>query len=493
MLLFSIIAREFRSAARKKRMHGLRLLFGGAMATWFCVVALKNTLDGGEALGRAVYDAIMLPLAYGLMLIAPALAAPSIAQERREDTLGLLFLTKLRPYHIVLAKFTARIVELLWFVLLALPFLALPIWFGGVGHAEVISDVLILLGLAFFWSALGLCASAFFRLATSAFVAALFILAFLDFTLFCEGVERLRLYLVSGQNQVPLSFRSAWQSIFDESYQVGNGLFNVSSLLLPSNTNEVIAGAADLGLAGVGTLTLLGLAASKMASLSYLSTDGSDLQWQRRFKTWNRIGNWMAAFVFVTLIVVGVVGLLLGANRTSVLWGFWNWQFWNTFLSSSIELVAFLIPLVLVAIAIVSEKEARTLESLVCTPLSNTSLVNGKLADVWSACWGWFLLLRAPLVMTILMGRPTEWTQYLILVLQAIAYLSLIFSIGAFCSAWSRNFAQAVTFSITCASLVYILITRVTTWLTYHAQPPVSIALAFTVMLALAAGFYLPL
>src|ERR1044071_4718447 len=122
MLLFSVIAREFRQAARKKRAHGLRLLFGGAMAVWFCFVALRSARLGVEALGREVYDAIMWPLAYGLMLLAPPLAAPSIAQERKEDTLGLLFMTHLRPYQIVLAKFTACLVELLWFVFLALPF-----------------------------------------------------------------------------------------------------------------------------------------------------------------------------------------------------------------------------------------------------------------------------------------------------------------------------------------------------------------------------------
>src|ERR1051325_1137213 len=103
MLLFSVIGREFRDAARRKRAHALRLIFGVAIGAWFYTAAVHHTLEGVEALGAEIYDAVLRPLVYGLMLIAPALAAPSIAAERKADTLGLLFLTQLRPLPLVLA------------------------------------------------------------------------------------------------------------------------------------------------------------------------------------------------------------------------------------------------------------------------------------------------------------------------------------------------------------------------------------------------------
>jgi hypothetical protein len=133
MLLLSVIAHEFRDSARKRRVHGLRLMFGGAMAVWFAALVLRNTLSSADNLGEMVYEAIVLPLNVGIFLLAPALAAPAIVLERREDTLGLLCLTKLRPMHIVLAKFTACLLELLSFLLFALPFLVLPMLLGYAG------------------------------------------------------------------------------------------------------------------------------------------------------------------------------------------------------------------------------------------------------------------------------------------------------------------------------------------------------------------------
>src|ERR1043166_6584724 len=183
MLLLSVISREFKSSARKKRMHGLRVLFGGALAVWFIVVAFRLLLGRAEAVGREVYDAIVWPLAYGVMLLAPALAAPSIATERRDETLNLLFLTRLRPWHVVVAKFMTRYVELLWFALLALPFFALPVWLGGVKHDEIISDVIILFGTGVLFAATGICTSTFFRSATVAFLVALAVLFVVDLSL----------------------------------------------------------------------------------------------------------------------------------------------------------------------------------------------------------------------------------------------------------------------------------------------------------------------
>src|SRR5262245_55814507 len=100
MLLLSLIAREFRETARKKRAHGLRLAVGAGMTVWFVLLVIRNVFTGAEALGGAVYQAIIMPLNVGAFLLAPALTAPAIATERAEGTLGLLFLTKLRPMHI---------------------------------------------------------------------------------------------------------------------------------------------------------------------------------------------------------------------------------------------------------------------------------------------------------------------------------------------------------------------------------------------------------
>lgn len=62
--------------------------------------------------------------------------ADSLAQERREGTLGLLFLTDLRGYDVVLGKLAAAAVKSFAALLAMLPAIVLPLWLGGVTGEE---------------------------------------------------------------------------------------------------------------------------------------------------------------------------------------------------------------------------------------------------------------------------------------------------------------------------------------------------------------------
>ena len=62
--------------------------------------------------------------------------ADSLAQERREGTLGLLFLTDLRGYDVVLGKLAAATVKSFAALLAMLPAIVLPLWLGGVTGEE---------------------------------------------------------------------------------------------------------------------------------------------------------------------------------------------------------------------------------------------------------------------------------------------------------------------------------------------------------------------
>lgn len=424
MLLLSVIAREFRESARKKRAHGLRIVFGAAMAAWFCIVALKAKLEGAEALGRAVYDGIVLPLAYGLMLLAPALAAPSIATERKEETLGLLFLTRLRPYHIVLAKFAARLVELLWFVLIALPFLALPILFGGVGRDEVISDALILLGLIIFCTATGVCASAFFRSATAAFVVTVVLLLLLDAVL-----------------QIMLSVfvdpKSAWVAAIrglSHLYEPGRGLFGSTVLVLGPNAKEISVGLADLALGVAGSMAMLFLACRWLRRLTCVTEHLGVSDWGAALTRMTHLANILAA------IGACAVAFIVYARRVDL--------YWVRFVPAS-TLFSLLILLVMTATVISREKGESTLESLVCTPRSNLAIVNRKILEALRACWGWFALFAAPQVVVVWWAftfsgdyPPLQFVTW------AIIPAIVVVPIGIFCSAFARSSIRAVATSL---------------------------------------------
>ncbi|MSR65573.1 MAG: hypothetical protein EXS18_07325 [Verrucomicrobiae bacterium] len=439
MLLFSIIAREFRSAARKKRVHVLRLLFGGAMAVWFFVVVFHWLRV--EAIGEVVYQSLMQVFAQSSILLALLLAAPSIAVERNDDTLGLLFHTKLSPHHIVLAKFSARLAEMLWFILLAFPFFALPVWMGGVDRDCVVGDSLIVFALIVFATATGVCVSAFFRNATGAFLVSAALLFALDQSLkIPPSSNSMGVFLGSTEH-------------FDLPYLIGYGLCNIHRLIPDPDgslfRSETACALADLPLAATGALVMLGIASWKLRRLSRSSSGDGSIMWKRKIRAWNRVGNWMAALTCLVLVVLAEMRLLSRPNSFGEFF-----LMWGGYLDAFGKLLA----IMLVAQSVASEKEARTLESFVCTPLSNGSLVNRKMVETWRACWGWYLLFHAFVIAllldTLIHGAFTQGALLKTLSLGFVFELAVIFSFGCFCSAYAKTTVRAILLTILaiCAS-----------------------------------------
>lgn len=102
-------------------------------------------------------------LSFVCLFTGVALTADSIALEKREGTLGLLFLTHLSPFEIVMGKLVAYATAGLYTVLCALPLLSMTMIFGGVRLADVLMYLASALNLLFFSAAAGLFGSAICR------------------------------------------------------------------------------------------------------------------------------------------------------------------------------------------------------------------------------------------------------------------------------------------------------------------------------------------
>src|SRR5439155_22138982 len=101
---------------------------------------------------------------FGLCLLAGVfLAADCLSEEKREGTLGLLFLTDLKGYDVVLGKFIARSLPALYGLLALLPLIGIPLLLGGVTGSEFWRMALALLNALFFSLAAGLWISALSR------------------------------------------------------------------------------------------------------------------------------------------------------------------------------------------------------------------------------------------------------------------------------------------------------------------------------------------
>ena len=130
MSVLPMVQRQLRVACRQRRSYWVRLAAAGvAMA-----------LLGGTVLVRRVQwywsgpETFQLLAWFGFLycLVAGGLStADCLAVERRENTLGLLFLTDLRGYDVALGKFCASCIPSYLGLLAILPVLAIPVLMGG--------------------------------------------------------------------------------------------------------------------------------------------------------------------------------------------------------------------------------------------------------------------------------------------------------------------------------------------------------------------------
>src|SRR6266446_3455999 len=95
--------------------------------------------------------------------------ADCLSAEKREGTLGLLFLTDLKGYDIVFGKLAATSLSGFFGLLAIVPVLGLPMMMGGVSWMEVGRMALVLANAFWFSLAVGIFVSALTRDARQAF------------------------------------------------------------------------------------------------------------------------------------------------------------------------------------------------------------------------------------------------------------------------------------------------------------------------------------
>jgi ABC-type Na+ efflux pump permease subunit len=116
--------------------------------------------------------------------------ADCLSEEKREGTLGLLFLTNLRGYDIVLGKLAANSLGTLYGVLSIIPALGIPILLGGTSAGQFARVSISILAVLFFSLTAGMLASAVCRSSRKARALAFVIIFF-----FTGGVPALGAWL----------------------------------------------------------------------------------------------------------------------------------------------------------------------------------------------------------------------------------------------------------------------------------------------------------
>src|SRR5262245_27654699 len=132
MTFLPIVQRELIEASRRRGTYWIRV---GAAAAGLIIggwVMLIPDLRTAQHLGMALFVPLAIVTFIYCWLVGVFRTADCLSEEKREGTLGLLFLTDLKGYDIVLGKLVATSINAFYGILAIFPVMAIPLLVGGV-------------------------------------------------------------------------------------------------------------------------------------------------------------------------------------------------------------------------------------------------------------------------------------------------------------------------------------------------------------------------
>src|SRR5579859_5684336 len=149
MTFLPIVTRELRVASRRGGTYwqragaGLGVLL---MGTWLYVV-MEN--QSPKQLSAYLFGALTAGALFYSLLSGLRATADCLSVEKREGTLGLLFLTDLKGYDVILGKLAATSLNSLYALLAVFPVMALSLLMGGTAVGEFWRMVLVMIAALF--------------------------------------------------------------------------------------------------------------------------------------------------------------------------------------------------------------------------------------------------------------------------------------------------------------------------------------------------------
>jgi ABC-type transport system involved in multi-copper enzyme maturation permease subunit len=168
MTFLPIVARELRVASRRYGTYWVRT--GAALAvivigTWLFLVMRQ---ESSKDIALGLFGVLTGTATLYCLLSGMRSTADCLSEEKREGTLGLLFLTDLKGYDVVFGKLVATSLNAFYSVLAVVPVLAIPLLLGGVALGEFGRMALVTVNTLFFSLSVGMYASSVSKRARSA-------------------------------------------------------------------------------------------------------------------------------------------------------------------------------------------------------------------------------------------------------------------------------------------------------------------------------------
>lgn len=477
MTALPIIERELRTQARLAFTYGLRVL--GATALLLVWLYYGFSPDFPPSLGGRLFGYLNCTLFISIWIAVPLISADCISRERREGTLGLLFLTPLKAREIVLAKGLVHGLRAMTLWLATLPVLTIPFVLGGVTWKEAVLSALTNFSAICWALAAGLLASSM----SKAWARAQLFACFFGIS-FCIGF----IYLTGANIMVSVPLRS-WASVHDQILLTGlfgatdaGGSWGRAFGSIPRATQwTVIFGAGRMALFSVLVLLAATGVAAWNLRRTWQETPPSARQlwledklctpvlwvsffhrWMRRKLERNPIGwleqrTWSGRLVmwgWFAMMISLYSFALNGNNVTRLLNDLQTFMAW------------LLIGVVAVSAAgsFQRERETGVLELLLVSPLSEGQIIGGRLRGLWGQFFPALVLLLG--VWTYLAGLfPNPSRDLGMIQFYCSSYLTLPV-IGLYCSLRQRNFISAFLLTVFLGLVVPFGVKAVLNWLT---------------------------
>ncbi|MHB8521166.1 MAG: ABC transporter permease [Limisphaerales bacterium] len=164
MLVLPVVARELLIQARRKSTYWIRVAasaVAGFLMLWILLIGAAPIPTVSQ--GRTLFS-ILSTLAFSYCLgIGALVTADCLSAEKRDGTIGLLFLTDLRGYDVVVGKLVSSSIHCAYGLLAVVPMMSMALLFGGVTAGEVARTALVLGNTLFFSLSAGMLVSTLSR------------------------------------------------------------------------------------------------------------------------------------------------------------------------------------------------------------------------------------------------------------------------------------------------------------------------------------------
>ena len=184
-----LLAKELNEQAAQSRTYVVRFLYAGVLFTAACGMFYGSFLQGaggsggGLGQGRQMFEQLVGLQFWTIYLFLPAISCGCLSIEKERNTLGLLLITTLSPWQIVVQKLLGRLVPMLTFVLLSFPLMAVAYSFGGITPDYLWSGIVLLVLTCIQAAALSVMCSAWYPTTVEAFIGNYVLFLVLFFTL----------------------------------------------------------------------------------------------------------------------------------------------------------------------------------------------------------------------------------------------------------------------------------------------------------------------